>query len=294
MKLTQKESRLAYLFLAPALVVIILLIFFPVIYNVSISFAHATLETLGGKMQFAGLKNYREVVSDPDFHRALFVTIVYSLAASILSIIIGLAAAMLLNIPFRGRGVCRAAMLIPYVAPIISLAFVWKWMLETHGGLVNALFLKTGLIEEPIAFLADSSWALPIVILFQGWRYFPFAMLLILARLQAIPKEMYEAAEVDGAGITAKFFHITLPGLKYILGVLFLLRFVWTFNKFDDIYLLTSGGAGTKVLPILTYQYAFSTNLNPGQGAAVSTILALILVVFILIYQWKVLSWQED
>jgi len=294
MKLTQKESMLAYLFLAPALVVILALIFFPVIYNVAISFAHATLETLGGKMEFAGLKNYREVVSDPDFHRALYITILYSTAASILSIVIGLGAAMLLNIPFRGRGICRAAMLIPYVAPIISLAFVWKWMLETRGGLVNALLLKTGLIGEPIAFLADSSWALPIVIFFQGWRYFPFAMLLILARLQAIPKEMYEAAEVDGAGTLGKFFYITAPELKYILGVLLLLRFVWTFNKFDDIYLLTSGGAGTKVLPILTYQYAFSTNLNPGQGAAVSTLLALILVVFILIYQWKVLSWQED
>ena len=294
MNLRQKEALLAYIFIAPAILIIFALIFFPVVYNIFISFAHATLETLGESLRFAGLKNYSKVLSDPDFYSALLTTIVYSLAASILSIIIGLAAALLLNIPFRGRGICRAVMLIPYIAPIISLAYIWKWMLETHGGVVNFFLMKAGVIDQPISFLSNSAYALPLVILFQGWRYFPFAMLLILARLQAIPKNLYEAAEVDGAGVLGKFFYIILPELKYILGVLFLLRFVWTFNKFDDVYLLTSGGAGTKVLPILTYEYAFSTNLNLGQGAAISTILALILVVFILFYQWKVLSWQEE
>jgi len=294
MNLRRKESLLAYIFIAPAILIIFSLIFFPVIYNIFISFAGATLETIGGPLSFIGLKNYSKVISDPDFHSALFITIVYSLAASVLSIGVGLGAALLLNIPFRGRGLCRAVMLIPYIAPIISLAYIWKWMLETRGGVVNFFLMKAGLIEAPVSFLSNSGYALPLVILFQGWRYFPFAMLLILARLQAVPKELYEAAEVDGAGTPAKFVYVTLPQLKYILGVLFLLRFVWTFNKFDDVYLLTSGGAGTKVLPILTYEYAFSTNLNLGQGAAISTILALILVVFILFYQWKVLSWQEE
>jgi multiple sugar transport system permease protein len=148
---------------------------------------------------------------------------------------------------------------------------------------LNDILLKLGVIDLPIAYLAERGLALLIVIVFEAWRYFPFAMLMILARLQAIDETLYEAAEVDGANIWAKFMYITLPELRYILGAIFLLRLMWTFNKFDDIFLLTGGGFGTKVLPVLTFEFSFRL-LDFGRGAATSMILLVILIVFMAFY----------
>jgi multiple sugar transport system permease protein len=128
---------------------------------------------------------------------------------------------------------------------------------------------------------------------FTAWRYFPFAMLMILARLQALDQTLYEAAEVDGAGTLQKFWFVTLPELRYVLGAIFLLRLIWTFNKFDDIWLLTGGGFGTNVLPVLTYQFSFRLN-NFGKGAASAMILLLILIVFLVIYSLTVMRQTES
>jgi len=132
-----------------------------------------------------------------------------------------------------------------------------------------------------------------IVVIFQGWRYFPFAMLMILARLQAVDSTLYEAADVDGATTWQKFWNITLPELRYVMGAIFLLRLMWTFNKFDDIFLLTGGGFGTRVLPVLTYQFSFQTR-DFGKGAATAMILLLTLVVFLVLYIGVVMRRIED
>jgi multiple sugar transport system permease protein len=164
------------------------------------------------------------------------------------------------------------------------VAFVWRWILDPRpSGVLNDVLLKLGLIDLPIAYLAERGLALLIVIIFESWRYFPFAMLMILARLQAIDETLYEAAEVDGANTWAKFLYITLPELRYVLGALFLLRLMWTFNKFDDIFLLTGGGFGTKVLPVLTYEFSFRL-FDFGRGASTAMILLVILIVFMVIY----------
>ena len=156
------------------------------------------------------------------------------------------------------------------------------------GQLGRALQEKLGehevsIIDLPEAFLAKRGLALILVIVFTAWRYFPFAMLMILARLQALDKTLYEAADVDGAGNLAKFWYVTLPELRYVMGAIFLLRLIWTFNKFDDIWLLTGGGFVTNVLPVLTYQFSFKMN-DFGKGAANAMILLLILIVFLVIY----------
>jgi multiple sugar transport system permease protein len=143
--------------------------------------------------------------------------------------------------------------------------------------------MKLGLIDLPKAYLATRGLALVLVIIFEAWRYFPFAMLMILARLQAIDRTMYEAADVDGANTWQKFRHVTLPELRYVIGAIFLLRLMWTFNKFDDIFLLTGGGFGTKVLPILTYEFSFKL-FDFGRGAATAMILLIILVIFMAFY----------
>jgi multiple sugar transport system permease protein len=134
---------------------------------------------------------------------------------------------------------------------------------------------------------------LVLVILFEAWRYFPFAMLMILARLQAIDNTLYEAAEVDGANAWNKFWRITIPELRYVLGAIFLLRLMWTFNKFDDIFLLTGGGFGTKVLPVLTYEFSFRL-FDFGRGAATAMILLLILVIFMAFYIGIVMRREEE
>jgi multiple sugar transport system permease protein len=268
-------------------------VIFPAIFSVWISFREVGLNNLNDVFNapFVGLENFQKVFNDFAFKfqgmqswGAAVTSIIYSFLATTLTVLIGLIAALLLNRPFRARGITRAIFLFPYVAPIVSVAFVWKWILDPRpSGVVNDVLISLGIIDLPIAPLATRGLALVIVIIFEAWRYFPFAMLMILARLQAIDRTMYEAAEVDGANTWQKFRNITLPELRYVLGAIFLLRLMWTFNKFDDIFLLTGGGFGTKVLPVLTYEFSFKL-FDFGRGAATAMILLLILVIFMALY----------
>jgi len=288
-----KEARLAWLLILPTAIIIFSIIIFPAIFSVWVSFHDVGLHNLNDVFHapFIGLENYQKVVEDfafkyqgPKIWGAAVTSVIYSLFATAFTILIGLIAAMLLNRPFKGRGLARAIFLFPYVAPVVSTAFVWRWILDPRpSGVINDILMKLNLIDLPIAYLAERGWALGFVILFEGWRYFPFAMLMILARLQAIDSTLYEAADVDGANNVQKFWNITIPELRYILGAIFLLRLMWTFNKFDDIFLLTGGGFGTKVLPILTYEFSFRL-FDFGRGAATAMILLVILVIFMAFY----------
>jgi multiple sugar transport system permease protein len=291
--LQAREARLAYLLVLPTALIVFGLVIFPAIFSVWISFHEVGLGNLSNVFEstFVGWDNYRKVFNDFAFKfqgwnswGAAVTSIVYSFTATILTVLVGLIAALLLNRPFRGRGLARAIFLIPYVAPIVSVAFVWRWILDPRpSGVLNDILLRLGVIELPIAYLATRGLALILVIFFEAWRYFPFAMLMILARLQAVDATLYEAADVDGAGAWAKFWYITLPELRYVLGAIFLLRLMWTFNKFDDIFLLTGGGFGTKVLPVLTYEFSFRL-FDFGRGAATAMILLVILIIFMTFY----------
>jgi len=300
--LQAREARLAWMLTSPTALIVFGLVIFPAIFSVWISFHDVTLRNLNDVFHapFVGWQNYRYVVHDFAFkfqnlHQwgAAVTSIVYSFTSTLLTVVIGLVAALLLNRPFRGRGVTRAIFLFPYVAPIVSVAFVWRWILDPRpSGVLNDILLRLGLIDTPQAYLATRGLALVLVIVFTAWRYFPFAMLMILARLQAIDNTMYEAASVDGANAWHKFRYITIPELRYVLGAIFLLRLIWTFNKFDDIFLLTGGGFGTDVLPVLTYQFSFGA-FNFGKGAATAMILLGILGLFMLVYTRTVMRSQE-
>ncbi len=293
MSLREKEARLAWVLVAPTALIVFGLVLFPAIFSIWISFHDVGLGNLSNVFgaEFVGLKNFRQVVTDFAFKYqgplnwgAAINSVVYSFASTVLTVLVGLIAALLLNQPFKGRGVARAIFLFPYVAPIVSVAFVWKWILDPRSsGVLNDLLLGIGLIEEPQAYLATRGLAMLLVIIFEAWRYFPFAMLMILARLQAIDETLYEVATVAGATLWQKFWYVTLPALRYVLGSIFLLRLIWTFNKFDDIWLLTGGGYGTNVLPVLTYQFSFRS-YDFGKGAANAMILLLILVIFLVVY----------
>jgi multiple sugar transport system permease protein len=291
--LEAQEVRLAWVLILPTALIVFGVVLFPAIFSIWISFHDVGLKELGNVFQaeFVGLDNYRAVVNDFAFKwqglqswGAAVTSVVYSVVATVVTIVVGLMAALVLNRPFRARGLSRAIFLFPYVAPIVSVAFVWRWILDPRpSGVLNDILMGLGAIDLPRAYLAQRGLALALVIIFTAWRYFPFAMLMILARLQAIDRTLYEAADVDGAGEWAKFWNVTIPELRYVLGSLFLLRLIWTFNKFDDIWLLTGGGFGTNVLPVLTYQFSFKLN-DFGKGAANAMILLLILIVFLVLY----------
>ncbi|MFQ6082521.1 MAG: carbohydrate ABC transporter permease [Candidatus Aminicenantia bacterium] len=288
--ISQQKQRLAYLMTLPTFLLIFIFITFPVLYNIWLSFRHITLGNLNQKTPWVGLANYLKVLKDLEFYNALKTSLIYSIGGSGVTVLLGLVAALILNQTFRGRKLIRATFLFTYIAPLVSLAFIWKWIFNPVYGVGNWILKETGIISQSIPWFSQAPYALIMIILFEGWRYFPFAMLLILARLQAIPQELYDAASIDGARKWHTFFYITFPEIKFVLGVAFLLRMIWAFHKFDDIFLLTSGASGTKVLSILIYEYSFSLQ-KLGLGAAASLILFLLMLTFLIFYLKKVLKW---
>ena len=243
------------------------------------------------------LDNFRKVFDASDFWPVLWASLYYTIAGTVGALVMGLFAAQLMNMAFRGRSVLRGLFLSPYVAPVIAVALAWVLLLDPGpGGTLNALLIQLGVIDGPISFLGqraveinflglrfDFPVALTVVIIFEIWRYFPLAMLFILARMQSMSTDIYEAAEIDGATPIQQFRFISLPQLMGIMAVLFLLRFIWTFNKFDDIFLLTGGAAGTRTLTVNVYEQAFAVS-NLGAGATVAVVVFLTLLVFSVIF----------
>ena len=292
-----QEERLGWLMTIPGAVIVFSLIVFPVIWNVVLSLQQIRLIDLQSLQFFnfdANLDNFSRVVGVSAFWPAIRNTIVYAIGGTVLSIGLGMWAALVVRKPFRGRAAVRGFMLFPYVVPVVAATLVWQLMLNPTFGIINEWLTSDG--GEPIRFLSSSSFtvelfgfsfdlplALTMVILFEGWRYFPFAFLFILARLQAIPGELEEAAMVDGATISQRFRHIIMPELRGVISVLVLLRFIWTFNKFDDIFLLTGGEAGTEVITIQIIDWLNGRG-EIGSAAALGLILAAILSVMLFIY----------
>ncbi len=225
------------------------------------------------------LENFVSVFDGREFGAVLWATLFYTVVGTIGALVVGLFAALLLNKSFRGQGILRGLYLFPYVAPVIAVAFSWIILFDPFSGSINALLIQMGVTDSSINFFGERPLALVMVTVFEIWRYFPLSFLFILARMQSIDTDMYEAADVDGASPFQKFRYLSLPMLMGILSVLFLLRFIWTFNKFDDIFLLTGGNAGTRTLTVNVYEQAFALS-NIGAGAAVAVVILLCLLAF--------------
>jgi multiple sugar transport system permease protein len=293
----REDRRTGYLLISPTVVIVFAMVVLPILWTVSLAFQQVRLLNLRttGIIGDYSLENFSDVLTSPGFVDALVTTMVYSVAGTACAIGLGLLTALALRTPFRGRGLVRACMLIPYVAPVVAATFVWTTMLNPQFGVVN--HYGTALLgwDEPIAFLSSSepvspfgvdlhvSTALVSVVLFEAWRSFPFAFLFLTARIQAIPDSLEEAAIVDGATPTQRFRHIVLPQLLPTIAVLTVLRFIWTFNNFDDIYLLTNGGAGTQVVAVRVYDYLINRG-DIGAAAAQALVLAAILAVLVGVY----------
>ncbi|WP_108263641.1 carbohydrate ABC transporter permease [Mangrovicoccus ximenensis] len=228
-------------------------------------------------------ENFARIFDGAEFWGVLGATLFYTVFGTIGALVVGLFAALLLDRDFRGQGLLRGLYLFPYVAPVIAVAFTWVILFDPFSGSANALLIRMGMTESAINFFGERPLALVMVTVFEIWRYFPLSFLFILARMQSIDTDMYEAADMDGASPFQKFWYLSLPQLLGILSVLFLLRFIWTFNKFDDIFLLTGGNAGTRTLTVNVYEQAFAVS-NIGAGAAVAVVVFGCLVAFSFVF----------
>ena len=224
-------------------------------------------------------KNFARVFDGDEFLNVFGITLFYTVFGTIGALLVGLFAALLLNKSFKGQGILRGLYLFPYVAPVIAVAFSWLILFDPFSGSANALLIQMGVTQSAINFFGERPLALIMVTVFEIWRYFPLSFLFILARMQSIDTDMYEAADMDGASPFQQFWYLSVPQLLGILSVLFLLRFIWTFNKFDDIFLLTGGNAGTRTLTVNVYEQAFAVS-NIGAGAAVAVVIFLCLLLF--------------
>ncbi len=296
----QQDARTGLLLLTPTLVIVLAVVLVPLAWSVLIAFQRVRLIDVGrmGLFDRFTLDNFARVFASDVLWESLRTTVFYTAGSTFVAVSLGLIAALALRRPFPGRGFVRAAMLIPYVAPVVAVTFVWKVLLNPEFGIVNSWGKQLFGWDDPIAFLSQARGeitlfgldvpvptALLTVIAFEGWRYFPFAFLFLLARLSALPGDLEEAATVDGATPTQRFRHIVLPQLMPVIAVLVVLRTIWTFNEFDDIFLLTGGAAGTEVVSVRVYEL-LTVQRNVGAAAAQSVLLAAVLVVLLGAYLW--------
>ena len=253
----------------------------PLLYSIKLSFYAA--ESFIAPPRWVGLDNYLTALKNPSFWAALMNGLVISIFAIISQVVLGVSIALILNRQFVGQTIVRALSVVPYFLPTVVACLIAQWMLDPNYGLIKSVLASFG--SSMFDWGANSATAKGTVVLVSVWIWTPFVVTCVLAGLQTIPAQLYEAARVDGAGALKQFWHITLPGLRSVLIVVILLRGIWMFNKFDVIWLLTKGGPlnQTETLPILAYRRAF-LEFDLGGGAAVATISFLLLASFILIY----------
>jgi multiple sugar transport system permease protein len=280
----RRDAATPWLLLAPALAITTVLVLVPAAQTIWMSF-HDVILFRPRSRPFVGLANYVAAFSDPVFWEGLTSSVIWVVVSVGLQFLLGLGAALLLNRRFAWRGIARALIVVPWALPSVIIGLIWTWMLDFNLGLVNELGLRLGLLAHPIAWLSQPGTAFAAVILAVVWQGFPFFAVTLLAGLQAIPGELYEAASLDGAGGIAKFVHVTLPGLAGVMTTALLLRMIWVANSLDLILVMTGGGPGTatQTLPLHAFLTAWSGG-NYGQGSALAVILTLLLLGVVVAY----------
>lgn len=281
----RQEARVAWALVLPAVLTILLVALFPLAWTVweSLHLHDLRMPWLG--KPFVGLDNYAEALGDPRFWSALGHTAFFAVTSVGLELIIGLWLALALNRAFRGRGLVRAAVLVPWAIPTVVSALLWRFMFEGQNGIVNSMLVGIGVLKEPLVWFIHSTAAWVPVILADVWKTTPFVALLLLAGLQNIDASLYEAARIDGATAWRQFRHVTLPLLKPAILVALIFRTLDAFRVFDLIYALTGGGPGTSTEPIALYTFnALLQNLQFGYGSALSVIVFLITFCLAILY----------
>lgn len=282
----QRDRIFAVACVSPTILLVAALILYPALFNLWLSMQRRELFAPTGT--FIGLQNFIYLLSHGEFWQSFQNGLVFSIGSVMLQTLLGVGLALLLNRRFLGCNFVRGVLLFPYLVPSVVGILVIRWMLNDLYGIVNAWLVQLRVVSAPPAWLGSPALAMLSLIGINTWMFYPFVMICVLARLQAIPLELYEAARVDGAGPVSQFWNITLPQLRGILAIVILMRTLWMFNKFDTVWLATQGGpfGKTQTLPVMAYLRAFSL-YELGRGAAVGMLLCSSLVgVFIVYHRW--------
>jgi ABC-type sugar transport system permease subunit len=275
----RKLNLLPYQFLLPSIILIALVNVYPMFTGLIYSFKDGTMAKSGN---FVGLSNFAELLKMDDFWHALYFSSIFSVFSVVGSYALGLLLAILLNKEVMGRGFFRVALMVPWIVPSVVSIVGWRWMIGDQHGMVNTFLGYFGI--SPILFLATEKWAVVSVIVVKIWRSFPFMMISILAGLSTISQDLYESASIDGAGRWKSFWHITMPQLKMISIVCWILMTIWCFNDFETIWLLTEGGPAnaTENLIVIAFKYTFIKN-SVGIGAAIAIVSLILLMALALL-----------
>jgi multiple sugar transport system permease protein len=278
------RRALPYLLLSPAVLATLALVFYPMLQAFATSLFHNILWK-PRDVRFVGLDNYLAVAQDPVAWSSLGRTALWIGITVPLQLLLGLATALLLNQEFRWRGLARSLILIPWALPSVVIGLMWSWIYHPQVGLLNDLLLRVGILEAAMPWLADPATALYSIILALVWQGFPFFAIMILAGLQTIPANLYEAAAIDGATAWQQFREITLPGLKGVLVTAVMLRLIWVANSIDVIYVMTGGGPGyaTQTLPLYAFKRTYAS-MDFGYGTALAVTFSLLLLLLIVAY----------
>ena len=277
-----RDAALGYLLLAPAALLLLVLVGYPFVTAVTVSLQR---KLLGSPVAtWVGLANYANLLGDRTFWIVVRNVLVFAGTSVAIKLVLGTSVALALNEAMPARGLIRSVVIIPWALPTLVTVLIWLWMYSDVAGVFNYILMGTGAVERPVLFLSDPYLAMASVIAVNVWRGFPFFAVTLLAGLQTVGHDLYDAAKVDGAGIWARFRHVTLPGLAPIMAVVTLLSTIFTLNDFAIIWLLTRGGPGnaTDVLSTLTYKVAIR-GLELGKGVAISVLMLPLLIVLIVL-----------
>jgi len=291
--LRKEEAYKGWLFLAPCLIIIAFVILYPLTYGIYLGFTNFTLGRASAK--FTGLANYIKLFSrDRIFRQAIRNTVIWTVGALCLEYLIGLGAALLLNESFKGRWIFRGLILLPWVIPNVVGAYMWQWLYDPNYGLVNWFLMNVGLMPSKMALLGSPSTALYATMVVAVWRGIPFMTVMLLAGLQAIPRDLYEVAAIDGANMWQRFRSITFPFLRNITIVCSLLMTIWLFNHFDVPYVLTHGGPRNRTTLLAIYTYIRGLErYQMGYAASIGVFMLVVLLIFAIFYIKIVLKGRQ-
>ena len=293
MKRKAKADYARWVFVLPALIIVGVLLIYPIFS--SLYYSMTTKHLIRPSYDFIGLANYQAVLSDPNFFKAFLTSIVWTICSLVGQLIIGFTSALAINRVKVGKSVYRTLMIIPWAFPSIVIALSWKWILNGVSGFLPNILVQLGICSELPQFLSDNSLVFLTLIFINVWFGAPMIMVNVLSALQTIPQDQYEAAQIDGASKLQQFWHITVPHIKIVVGLLVVLRTIWVFNNFDMIYLLTGGGPAnaTTTVPIYAYNMGWGTKML-GKSSAVTMLLLAFLLLVCIVYFAIIGKWEKE
>jgi len=276
------DSQIGFLLVLPALILLLVIIIYPLLNSMWMAFLDKSLVFPGE--EFVGLKNIERAFRR-DFFSLLSTTLVFTIGATLLPFFIGFGVALILNGQLIGRGIWRGMFLLPWLVPSVVVSFLWMWIFNANYGVINGLLRDLGVITENINFLGTRSNAIFAVIIAKTWNTFPWIAVMVLAALQTIPRDLYEAAAIDGADRLRSFWNVTVPQLRGVISTVLLLSFIWNFQHLETIYVMTGGGPGasTTTFAVGVYKAAFQSR-DLGEAGAIGILWMALLSVVVIVY----------